>query len=172
MKKKNKMYKTTYKSPVGVLTLVSDGYNLIGLFIEEQKYFMNGFYNVEDNCHIEVFYKTKELLDRYFNGEVIDNKDIPIKFIGTKFRSIVFNVIRDIPYGRVVTYKEVGDKIKDITGKNVSYQAIGSAIGHNPISIIVPCHRVVGSNGRLGGYAGGVHIKKKLLEMEGVNYEF
>ena len=160
------MYKTTYKSPVGLLTLVSDGDNLCGLFIENQKYFMEGFSNLIDNDNIEVFYKTKELLDKYFNGEIIDNKNLPIKITGTSFRCKVLSIIKDIPYGKTVTYKEVGDKLKNITGKNVSYQAVGTAISHNPISIIIPCHRVIKSNGMIGEYAGGVNIKKKLLELE------
>ena len=167
MKKKNRMYKTTYKSPIGVLTLVSDGDNLCGLFIENQKYFMDGFYDLIDNYELEVFYKTRKLLDKYFNGEVIDNKNLPIKITGSSFRCKVLNIIKDIPYGEVMTYKEVGDMYKVITSKNVSYQAIGTAISHNPISIIVPCHRVIKSNGLIGGYAGGEDIKKKLLELEG-----
>ena len=118
------MYKTTYQSPIGTLALVSDKTNLVGLFIEGQKYFMASFDNVIKKDDLDVFSKTKELLDKYFNGEVIDNKNIPIKFIGTPFRCRVLNIVKDIPYGEIVTYKDIGDKVKSITGKNISYRSI------------------------------------------------
>ena len=162
-------YKTKYLAINHVFVLVSDGTSLVGLFIEGQRYFMNGFEEAIEDDSLEIFIKTKRMLDKYFKGEVVDFKNIPLKFYSTDFRKLVWSILLDIGYGVTVSYKDIGDAIKKKTSKNVSLQAVGSAIGHNPISIIVPCHRVINSNGNIGGYASSIDIKKRLLELENKN---
>lgn len=120
---------------------------------------------VEDNT-LEIFIRTKKWLDKYFKGENPNIKELSLKPRGTDFRKIVWSYLLEIPYGKTTTYKDITDKIKKKLNKNMSYQAVGSAIGHNPISILIPCHRVISVNGNLTGYAGGIDIKKKLLELE------
>ena len=163
-------YSTIYYSPVGKLTIVADDNNLIGLWIEEQKYFMNSVpKDITQNSDIEIMKKTIDWLDRYFKGEKPDITELSLKPIGSDFRQIVWKILCEIPYGEVITYGEIAKKVSKILGKDkMSAQAIGGAVGHNPISIIIPCHRVVGSNGSLTGYAGGIDKKKKLIEIESV----
>ncbi len=171
MKKKNNLYKTTYLSSVGKLTIVSDKNNIIGLFIDKQKYFLESITEdlIEDD-NLEIFLKTKKWLDSYFKGEKPSLKDIPLKPRGTDFRKIVWSYLLEIPYGKTTTYKEITEKVKKKLNKDkMSPQAVGMAIGHNPISILIPCHRVISVDGKLTGYAGGIDIKKKLLELEQIN---
>ena len=105
-------------------------------------------------------------LDIYFDGRIPDFTP-PLQPLGTPFRRAVWEILREIPYGRTVTYKQVTEELMRRTGSiRMSARAVGSAIGHNPISIIIPCHRVIGSNGRLTGYAGGLDRKRRLLEIE------
>lgn len=164
-------FKTGYNSPLGNITLASDGSNLIGLWINGQKYF-GGTVNyelVENNC-IKVFDETKAWLDKYFQGEKPKISELPLAPIGNEFRQAVWKILCEIPYGEVTTYGEIAKKIARQMGKEkMSAQAIGGAVGHNPISIIIPCHRVVGTNGNLTGYAGGISTKIKLLEHEDVD---
>lgn len=164
-------YSMIYNSPVGDLTIVSDEENLIGLWIKGQKYFFNSAPNdIVSNSNIPIMKQTKNWLDRYFNGENPNINELPLKPDGSKFRQIVWNVLCQIPYGEVITYGEIAKDVGKILNKDrMSAQAIGGAVGHNPISIIIPCHRVVGSDGSLTGYAGGIDIKKKLLEHEKVD---
>ena len=166
-------YYTLYNSPVGVLTLASDGDNLIGLWIENQKYFMENINeDIKRNDNLEIFKEARIWLDRYFNKENPSIKSLKLKPQGTEFRKNVWSILCEIPYGKTITYKQIAKKLKDITGKEkMSAQAVGQAVGHNPISIIIPCHRVVGTNGSLTGYAGGIDVKKKLLEHENVNFK-
>ena len=161
-------YLKKYSSPIGVLTIVSDGNNIIGLYIEGQKYYMNSIKGDLVEKSNVVIDKTISYLDRYFNGEKI-SFDIPLKPNGTEFRKLVWNILLDIPYGEVITYGEITRKIEKKLGKKMSSQAVGGAVGHNPISIIIPCHRVIGSNNSLVGYAGGIDKKKKLLSIEGID---
>jgi methylated-DNA-[protein]-cysteine S-methyltransferase len=167
------MYITTYQSPVGKLTLAADGGNLVGLWLAGQKYFMAGFAGgVPRNDNLAVFAQVKSWLDRYFAGERPAAAELPLSPIGGKFRQAVWQILREIPYGEVLTYGEIARKIAARTGQTkMSAQAVGGAVGHNPISIIVPCHRVVSKNGNLTGYAGGIKTKEKLLKFEGVNME-
>ena len=164
-------YKTFYPSPIGNLTLGSDGDNLVGLWIEGQKYYEDTV--DEEMIHrddVPVFDETREWLDRYFNGEEPEISALPMAPIGGEFRQAVWNILCDIPYGEVTTYGEIARKIAAMKGKDsMSAQAVGGAVGHNPISIIIPCHRVVGTNGSLTGYAGGIDLKIWLLEHEGVD---
>lgn len=164
-------YLMIYNSPVGDLTIVVDEENVIGLWIKNQKYFMSSVpSDIVPNCNIEIMQKTKNWLDRYFNGEKTDIKELSLKPNGSEFRQIVWNILCQIPYGEVITYGEIAKEAQKILNKDkMSAQAIGGAVGHNPISIIIPCHRVVGTDGSLTGYAGGIDVKKKLLELEKVD---
>ena len=174
MKKNNdkKIYSTQYDSPLGNILLASDGKNLIGLWIEEQKYFVDNFevetMIIKDN--LEIFIKTKKWLDRYFKLEKPSISELELAPIGSEFRTSVWKILCDIPYGKTITYGEIAKMMAKKLNKNsMSAQAIGNAVGHNPISIIIPCHRVVGKDGNLTGYAGGIDKKIKLLELEGVD---
>lgn len=165
------VYSTTYHSPVGLLTMASDGDNLIGLWIEGQKYF-GGTISEEmtENDNLPVFEITKKWLAGYFNGDKPLVSALPLAPIGGEFRQKVWRVLCEIPYGETTTYGDIAKKIAAQDKKeSMSSQAVGGAVGHNPISIIIPCHRVVGSDGSLTGYAGGVAIKAKLLEQEGID---
>ncbi len=158
-------YKTKYKSPIGIITMACDSdENLVGLWIEGQKYFEDSIKSeitVDDT--LAVFQKTKNWLENYFNGDKPAISELPLAPIGTGFRQKVWQILCKIPYGEVCSYGDIARQL----GKRMSAQAVGGAVGHNPISIIIPCHRVVGSNGDLTGYAGGVEIKAKLLKHEG-----
>lgn len=166
-------YQTRYLSPLGVITLAcdGDGSHLVGLWTEGQKYHGHTIPEamVEKN-DIPLFATAKKWLDRYFAGEKPGISELPLAPIGGEFRQEVWNILREIPYGEVITYGGIANKMAAKMGKqSMSSQAVGGAVGHNPISIIVPCHRVVGSNGSLTGFAGGVQMKIKLLELEGVD---
>lgn len=165
------IYISEYKSPLGKITLASDGKNLIGLWIEGQKYYFSNLkQEVIKQDNLEIFNKTKNWLDRYFNKEKPDISEIPLSLIGNEFRKKVWEILKEIPYGETITYKEIANKLEKIMKKEkMSAQAVGGAVGHNPISIIIPCHRVVGKSGSLTGYAGGIDKKIKLLEIEGVD---
>ena len=161
-------YITTYKSQIGTITLISDGISLTNLYIEGQKYNIKSIKDYHEENNLEIFQKTKKWLDTYFKG-IKPNIDIKIKLNTTKFSEEVYTILKDIPYGELITYKDIAIKLKQkgIT-KNLCYQAVGRAVGNNPISIIIPCHRVIGSNNSLTGYNGGIELKKKLLELEGI----
>jgi methylated-DNA-[protein]-cysteine S-methyltransferase len=164
-------YNTIYKSPIGELTLGSDGSNLVGIWIEGQKYHGSNIASkMEEKNDIPIFVKTKEWLDRYFRGEKPDISEIPLAPVGTEFRQKVWKILCEIPYGELTSYGDIAKKIaSEMNKETMSSQAVGGAVGHNPISIIIPCHRVVGSNGSLTGYGGGISKKIKLLELEGVD---
>jgi len=119
---------------------------------------------------IPIFGTAKNWLDRYFAGDKPDIAELPLAPIGGEFRQSVWNILCEIPYGKVITYGAIAKKMAGKMGRgSMSSQAVGGAIGHNPISIIIPCHRVVGSNGSLTGFAGGIQMKVKLLELEGAD---
>jgi methylated-DNA-[protein]-cysteine S-methyltransferase len=164
-------YSTIYQSPLGALTLACDGNNLAGLWIDGQKYHGGTIPEaMTANNDIPVFNAAKEWLDRYFAGGKPAISELPLAPIGGGFRQEVWGILCEIPYGEVITYGDIAQKIAAKRNrKSMSSQAVGGAVGHNPISIIIPCHRVVGSNGSLTGYAGGIDIKVKLLELEGVD---
>lgn len=166
-------YSTTYSSPIGVIMLACDekGNNLIGLWIDGQKYHGDTILDTMiENNHLPIFHSTKKWLDDYFSGKNPKISELLLAPIGGVFRQKVWEILCEIPYGEVMTYGEIAKKMAGIMNKkSMSSQAIGGAVGHNPISIIIPCHRVVGSNGSLTGYAGGIKTKIKLLEFEGVD---
>jgi len=164
-------YSTTYGSPVGLLTLASDGDNLVGLWVEGQKYHGNTILETMTNKDdLPVFGMVKNWLDGYFAGEKPDIAKLPLAPFGSDFRRKAWGILCEIQYGEVITYGDIAKRMAAEMGKkSMSGQAVGGAVGHNPISIIIPCHRVVGSNGSLTGYAGGVDVKIKLLELEGAD---
>ena len=167
------IYKTYYNSPVGKLLIASKDGKLIGLWIEEQKYYLGKIKDeLIENDKEEILVKTKKWLNKYFLGENPKISDLDISLNGTSFEKVVWELLKKIPYGEVTTYKELSKKVAKKLGKEkMSAQAVGGAIGHNPISIIIPCHRVVGTDGSLTGYAGGIDKKVKLLKQEKVNME-
>lgn len=164
-------YRTNYSSPLGIITLACFNDNIIGLWFENQKYF-GGTVSKEmiEKNDLEIFKLAKNWLDRYFAGENPSISEIPLAPIGNEFNQTVWKILCEIPYGEVTTYGEIANKIAKQRGmEKMSAQAVGGAVGHNPVSIIIPCHRVVGKNGSLTGYAGGIKTKIKLLELEKVN---
>ncbi|MCL2671635.1 MAG: methylated-DNA--[protein]-cysteine S-methyltransferase [Clostridiales bacterium] len=157
-------YKTTCLSPVGLLTLACDGDNLIGLWLEGQKYHGDALFpNMTEKSDLPIFDATRAWIDRYFAGERPAISELTLSPIGSAFRQSVWDVLCEIPYGEVTTYGAIAKKLAC-----ASARAVGGAVGQNPISIIIPCHRVVGAGGALTGYAGGLETKVKLLELEGV----
>lgn len=162
------IYTSTYTTPIGDVLLASKNNELIGLWFEGQKYYLN---SINEEMQVkneeEILKKTKNWLDRYFKGEKPSIKEIKINPNGSDFRKEVWKILCKIPYGQTITYKEIAEKLAKERGlKSMSAQAVGGAVGHNPISIIIPCHRVVGSDGKLTGYAGGLDKKEYLLKLE------
>lgn len=164
-------YSTVYPSPVGLLTLACDGRHLAGLWMEGQKYYGGTIPEAMTNKDdLPVFSAAKKWLDRYFAALKPALSELPLAPIGGAFRQEVWSILCEIPYGAIVTYGDIARKMAvKMNKESMSSQAVGGAVGHNPISIIIPCHRVVGSNGRLTGYSGGVAVKAKLLQLEGVD---
>lgn len=155
-----------YDSPLGGISLASDGEALSGLWFDGQKYFADGLEGELLEKELLVFELTRRWLDIYFSGRQPDFTPL-LKLKATSFRKDVWDILLTIPFGKTMTYGEIAYRIaeqKDI--RRMSAQAIGGAVAHNPISIIIPCHRVVGANGSLTGYAGGLDRKAWLLEME------
>jgi len=158
-------FSTTYPSPVGLITLASDGDNLAGLWLAGQKYHGHSIPGaMTEKDDLPILNQTKHWLNRYFSGEKPAISQLQLAPIGSAFRQSVWDILCEIPYGKMITYGDIARKL----GVQSS-QAVGGAVGHNPISIIIPCHRVVGANGSLTGYAGGVQTKIKLLELECVD---
>ncbi len=167
------LYTTSYASPLGSLTLASDGENIAGLWITGQKYFAASVEKgIAGNHDLPVFAAAKKWLAAYFAGKKPAVSELPLAPVnGSEFRKTVWDILREIPYGKCVTYGDIAKKTAvRMDKKSMSCQAVGGAVGHNPISIIIPCHRVVGSKGSLTGYAGGIDRKIKLLELEGVDF--
>lgn len=155
-------YKCDYGSPLGKILLASDGEAITGLWFYGQKYFAAGLDPAAEEKALPVFETAKRWLDLYFGGEIPDFIP-PLKFFGSDFQKSVWNELLKIPYGETVSYGDIAKK----PGKSLGCpRAVGGAVGHNPVSIIVPCHRVLGKNGSLTGYAGGTDKKIKLLELE------
>lgn len=167
------MYSASYASPIGQLLLTSNGDALTGLWIEKQKYYADTApVDLCEKDDLPIFKAVSSWLDAYFNKEHPEPFQYPLAPHGGSFRQKVWKILCDIPYGQVMTYGQIARQIATRTRKNMSAQAVGGAVGHNPISIIIPCHRVVGTNGSLTGYAGGIDTKIKLLELEGVDMSY
>ena len=162
-------YISHYPSPIGNMLLAADEMGLTGLWFEGQKYFALDLHKEHEEKEIPLFEKVKQWLDIYFSGKEPDFT-IPLHFTGTEFQKEVWEILCTIPYGQTMTYGEIAKRIAARKGlPHMSAQAIGGAVGHNRISIIVPCHRVVGADGSLTGYAGGIEKKVKLLKLEKAN---
>ncbi len=146
--------------------IAADERGLIGLWFFGQKYFACHLDNENEEKEIQILKDTKNWLDIYFNGKEPDFK-LPLRFTGTDFQNEVWEILYSIPYGKTMTYGEIADILAKRRGvKRMSAQAVGGAVAKNKISIIVPCHRVVGTNGSLTGYAGGISKKIELLKLE------
>ena len=158
---------TTLPSPVGRLTLASDGEAITGLWLEGQKYFGAGLSDTVQEKTLPVFAAAGAWLKAYFSRAPLPPLP-PLSPQGSPFRQAVWRLLLEIPYGTVTTYGALARTLRD-RGISAAAQAVGGAVGHNPISILIPCHRVVGSDGSLTGYAGGVANKQFLLELEGVD---
>ena len=164
-------YVSYYESPLGGIMLASDGEALIGLWFDNQKYFADALDEKHEEKELAVFEQTKRWLDIYFSGKEPDFTP-PLKMKTTPFRRAVWEIMLTIPYGQTMTYGEIALRIAQQKGiKQMSAQAVGGAVGHNSISLIIPCHRVVGTNGSLTGYAGGIDKKIKLLTLEKADIE-
>lgn len=186
--------KSIYNSPLGEILIIICEDSLTGLYFENQKEFkdlkekgeIKNFYEKENSNDIEkinnisennkknfsenkIFEEIKKWLDIYFSG--VEPKFTPnLNLEGTEFRKDVWEILLEIPYGKTITYKDISEKlIASGKYKKMSNQAVGGAVACNPISLIIPCHRVVGTSGSLTGYAGGLHRKMKLLKLEGIN---
>ena len=162
------MFTTTLPSPLGPLTLSSDGSTLTGLWLEGQKYFASTLDpHASPAPELPVFRQTAAWLDAYFAKAPLPAMP-PLAPSGSPFRQAVWALLREIPWGTTTTYGALAQALR-ARGIAAAPQAVGGAVGHNPISILIPCHRVVGADGSLTGYAGGVEKKRFLLELEGVD---
>lgn len=151
-------------SPLGGITLSSDGENLTGLWFEGQKYFAATLGEHVSQSSLPVFELARKWLDEYFSGKQ-PNVYPPLMPAGSAFRQAVWAILLEIPRGQTMTYGQIAARINE-SGGRTSARAVGGAVGHNPISLIIPCHRVVGVGGGLTGYAGGLDRKKALLQIE------
>ena len=160
-------YTSHYQSPLGAILLAADDTGLTGLWFEGQKYFALHLDEEHEEREIPLFTDVKHWFDLYFAGKNPDFS-VPLHLMGTEFQKEVWEILCTIPYGKTTTYGNIARQIAKKRGlDHMSAQAIGSAVGHNPVSIIVPCHRVLGTNGSLTGYAGGIEKKISLLTLEG-----
>ena len=160
------VYTTQYASPLGAITLACDDAAIIGLWFNGQRYFGNILPKQPVEKEQPLLQDTKRWLDIYFSGRAPDFLP-PLRYDSTPFRKAVCEIMLTIPYGKTMTYGEIAAAIAKQQGlSKMSAQAVGGAVGHNPISLIIPCHRVVGTNGSLTGYGGGIARKVKLLELE------
>lgn len=151
----------SYASPLGEMLLSADEAGVTGLWFAQQKYYARGLPSETVPGETPVLAQARQWLNVYFSGRQPDFLP-PLHPNGTDFQKAVWNLLLQIPYGKTMTYGEIARRL----GKTMSAQAVGGAVGHNPISIMIPCHRVVGTNGSLTGYAGGIQRKIRLLELE------
>jgi len=164
-------YSTHYTSPVGDILLVSDENSIIGLWIGEQKYMEKTMpHDIIAKDDLPVLQEGVAWLDDYFAGKKPKLSRLSLAPTGSEFQQQVWRILTEIPYGELTTYGKIAKEVAQRMGRaRMSAQAVGGAVGHNPISIIIPCHRVVGANGSLTGYGGGMEKKIKLLEHEEVD---
>ena len=153
-----------YKLPIGHIDIIQTRSHISHIFFNDD----STFYEPPFIPQTELLGRTKDILDRYFDGESVDFREIPVKIeMGTDFQNSVWDAIHQIPHGEVRSYKWIAEQI----GRPKAVRAVGNATGSNPITIIIPCHRVIGSNGNLGGYGGGLERKRQLLSLEGYPIE-
>ena len=159
-------YVHRYQSPLGGITLASDGTALVGLWFDEQRFFAASVRQDREEKPLPVFEQAVRWLDLYFSGR--DPGFTPqLAFRATDFRREVGTIMLDIPYGRTITYGTIAQIVARRRGvPRMSAQAVGGAVGHNAISLIIPCHRVIGAGGALVGYGGGLDRKAALLDLE------
>lgn len=163
------VYVQHYESPFGDILLASDETALIGLWIEGGRFFAETLPTKCLRQETHVLAETKRWLDIYLSGEE-PGFTPPLNPAGSEFRQAVWRLLLDIPYGQTTTYGAIADSLAKQRGvAKMSAQAVGGAVGHNEMSIIIPCHRVVGANGNLTGYGSGLNNKIKLLQLEGVD---
>ena len=161
-------FKTRYDSPIGGITMIADGEALLGLWFDGHTEDAD-----DDNAvwtdDLPIFRLAFRWLDEYFAGPK-PKVHVPIRLEGTPFREEIWALLREVPYGETVSYGELAHRLesKHSDGRKVSARAVGGAVHHNPVGIIVPCHRVIGADGSLTGYAGGLDVKARLLRLEGV----
>ena len=164
-------YTWHYDSPLGGVTLASDGLALTGLWFDGQKHFGETLSADHTEKPLPIFVEAEKWLNLYFSGQAPDFTPV-LRLNATPFRQAVWVILRTIPYGQTMTYGEIARRLMEQTGRTrLSARAVGGAVGHNPMALIIPCHRVVGADGSLTGYAGGIERKRKLLEMEGVRMD-
>lgn len=163
---KTMIYTCTYLSPLGDVLLAADEIGLTGLWFEGQKYFANTLPDERISQEMPILKETKRWLDIYFSGK--EPEFTPsLHPEGSEFRQAVWQILLQIPYGQTITYGEIARRLEERQNtSHMSAQAVGGAVGHNEVSIIIPCHRVVGTNGSLTGYAGGIDKKIALLQLE------
>ncbi len=160
------VYTTEYPSPLGTITLACDEEAIIGLWFNGQRYFGSILPRQTERQERPLFQEARRWLDVYFSGREPDHLP-PLRYDSTPFRRQVCEIMLTIPYGSTMTYGQIAAEVARQHGlANMSAQAVGGAVGHNPISLMIPCHRVVGTNGSLTGYGGGIARKVKLLELE------
>ena len=158
-----------FASPLGTVHLASDGEKLVGLWLAGQKYFADSVRGEVEERELPVFAATRQWLEAYFAGKRPAIDALPLAPAGTPFRRAVWDMLCAIPYGQCTTYGDIARRMAERMNTRMSGQAVGGAVGHNPISIIIPCHRIIGAGGNLTGYAGGIDKKVWLLTLEGVD---
>ena len=159
-------YSSTYQSPLGCILLAADDSAAVGLWFKDSGQHAPCLYAEAKPQETAVIARVKHWLDVYFAGAKPDFTP-PLRLLGTPFRQRVWNLLRSIPYGTTITYRDIAALLAAEDGRAMSAQAVGGAVGKNPLSIIIPCHRVVGSDNSLVGYAGGLNRKLALLKLEG-----
>ena len=165
MTQERKVYTTVIDTPLGKMQAAACDDALTGLWFAGQKYFPAGAESWQNKADYPPFVSLKEWLKAYFSREKPKMK-IPLAPHGTDFQQAVWKLLMEIPYGKTTTYGAIAARLSS-AGKRAAAQAVGGAVGHNPISLIIPCHRVLGADGSLTGYAGGLEKKRALLELEG-----
>ena len=162
------IYCTEYESElIGPLTIASDGEGIVGCWFGNDRYFGYGVDGpMEPRDDLPVFEQARAWLDRYFAGEAPDPRELPLTARATPFQLRVREAMLDIPYGQTTTYGAIAERLEAETGRRQSARAVGGAVGHNPLCVFAPCHRIVGANGSLTGFGGGIDMKVKLLEHE------
>lgn len=163
------MYLAFYSSPLGMITLASDGEALTGLWFDGQKYDRATLHGEQcAEAELPVFKETRHWLELYFEGE---NPGFTpkLRWMCSDYRKLIAEILLDIPFGHTRSYGEIAAEAERRSGRKTSARAVGNAVGHNPISLIVPCHRVLGAGGQLTGYAGGIERKQYLLQNEHKN---
>lgn len=160
------IYTARYTSPLGNMLLAADDTGLTGAWFEDQKYFAAGLADDCTETNTPILSEAKGWLDIYFSGKQPDFTP-PLHPVGTAFQQKVWQILLQIPYGQTTTYSGIATRLAEQKKlARMSAQAVGGAVGHNKISVIIPCHRVVGKSGSLTGYAGGIEKKIRLLELE------